>query len=180
MAAIEPQHNIHMQDDDAPPARFSGATSSSSNTASRQQQKQQQVVPHPHATSTTPAPPQPSAALRARQVPESITGNPALAAAMSVLPANYNFEIHKTVWRIQQAGAMQVWCVAVAVMAVGVDGKRRGRGGEQQPVRRQAGAASLASVACFANCQDCHAVCFNSHTCNTALPRLRFSSPRAC
>jgi hypothetical protein len=27
---------------------------------------------------------------------------------MSALPANYNFEIHKTVWRIQQAGAKQV------------------------------------------------------------------------
>lgn len=48
------------------------------------------------------------AAVRARQVPESITGNAALAAAMSALPANYNFEIHKTVWRIQQAGAKQV------------------------------------------------------------------------
>eukprot|EP00877_Chromochloris_zofingiensis_P009316 jgi/Chrzof1/4638/Cz14g21010.t1 len=27
---------------------------------------------------------------------------------MSVLPSNYNFEIHKTVWRIRQAGATQV------------------------------------------------------------------------
>jgi hypothetical protein len=43
-----------------------------------------------------------------QQVPDSILHNAALAAAMSVLPANYNFEIHKTVWRIQQAGARQV------------------------------------------------------------------------
>jgi 2-(3-amino-3-carboxypropyl)histidine synthase len=43
-----------------------------------------------------------------QQVPDSILNNAALTAAMSVLPANYNFEIHKTVWRIQQAGATQV------------------------------------------------------------------------
>jgi 2-(3-amino-3-carboxypropyl)histidine synthase len=70
-------------------------------------------VPHPNAQAAAAAAaaavaPRPVAAVRARQVPESITGNTALAAAMSVLPANYNFEIHKTVWRIQQAGAKQV------------------------------------------------------------------------
>lgn len=43
-----------------------------------------------------------------QQVPDHILNNAALAAAMSVLPVNYNFEIHKTVWRIQQAGAKQV------------------------------------------------------------------------
>lgn len=61
---------------------------------------------HPNPA-PTPAPSS-SAAARARQVPESITSNAALSAAMSVLPPNYNFEIHKTVWRIQQAGAKQV------------------------------------------------------------------------
>jgi hypothetical protein len=65
-------------------------------------------VPHPNAQAAAAAVPRSVAAVRARQVPESITGNAALAAAMSVLPANYNFEIHKTVWRIQQAGAKQV------------------------------------------------------------------------
>jgi hypothetical protein len=69
----------------------------------------QAVVPHanPQAAAAVPVP-RPHAAVRARQVPESITGNAALTAAMSALPANYNFEIHKTVWRIQQAGAKQV------------------------------------------------------------------------
>ena len=35
-------------------------------------------------------------------IPESITSNKALTAAISLLPSNYNFEIHKTVWRIQK------------------------------------------------------------------------------
>lgn len=43
-----------------------------------------------------------------QQVPDDILHNSALNAAMSVLPSNYNFEIHKTVWRIRQAGATQV------------------------------------------------------------------------
>eukprot|EP00775_Hariotina_reticulata_P009330 gene9330-9494_t len=42
-----------------------------------------------------------------QQVPDDILHDPALAAAMEVLPANYNFEIHKTVWRVRQAGAKQ-------------------------------------------------------------------------
>lgn len=69
---------------------------------------QQALVPHPNPPVAAAAAPRVPAAVRQRQVPESITGNAALAAAMSVLPANYNFEIHKTVWRIQQAGARQV------------------------------------------------------------------------
>lgn len=65
-------------------------------------------MPHPSPATQQAAARPLSAAARARQVPEAITGNAALSAAMSVLPANYNFEIHKTVWRIQQAGATQV------------------------------------------------------------------------
>jgi hypothetical protein len=49
-----------------------------------------------------------------QQVPDDILHDPALAAAMSVLPANYNFEIHKTVWRVRQAGAKQVGPAAAA------------------------------------------------------------------
>ncbi|KAF6262034.1 putative diphthamide synthesis protein-domain-containing protein [Scenedesmus sp. NREL 46B-D3] len=73
------------------------------------------LIPHPNSAVQQPAAPsngqqqqqQQRPAMR-QQVPDSIMHNAALAAAMSVLPANYNFEIHKTVWRIQQAGASQV------------------------------------------------------------------------
>ena len=44
------------------------------------------------------------------QVPGSILNDAELNAALSVLPENYNFEIHKTVWRVKQAGAK---CVAL-------------------------------------------------------------------
>ena len=43
-----------------------------------------------------------------QQVPADILDNPALNAAIAILPANYNFEIHKTVWRVRQAGARRV------------------------------------------------------------------------
>ncbi|KAJ7537624.1 hypothetical protein O6H91_11G014300 [Diphasiastrum complanatum] len=43
-----------------------------------------------------------------QQIPDSILNDPALKAAISVLPSNYNLEIHKTVWRIKQAGAKRV------------------------------------------------------------------------
>ena len=44
------------------------------------------------------------------QIPDSILNDAELNAAVSVLPENYNFEIHKTVWRVKQAGAK---CVAL-------------------------------------------------------------------
>ena len=34
------------------------------------------------------------------QIPDSILCNPSLNKAISLLPSNYNFEVHKTVWRI--------------------------------------------------------------------------------
>lgn len=43
-----------------------------------------------------------------QQVPADILNNAALNAAIAILPGNYNFEIHKTVWRIRQAGARRV------------------------------------------------------------------------
>ena len=43
-------------------------------------------------------------------IPDSIVHDEQLNAAISVLPANYNFEIHKTVWRLRDAGAK---CVAL-------------------------------------------------------------------
>uniref|UniRef100_A0A8B9LMA0 2-(3-amino-3-carboxypropyl)histidine synthase subunit 1 n=1 Tax=Astyanax mexicanus TaxID=7994 RepID=A0A8B9LMA0_ASTMX len=46
--------------------------------------------------------------LVANQIPEEILKDPELQDAISVLPANYNFEIHKTVWRVRQAKAKRV------------------------------------------------------------------------
>lgn len=44
----------------------------------------------------------------AMHIPDSILHDVKLNAAIAVLPSNYNFEIHKTVWRIKQAGAKRV------------------------------------------------------------------------
>ena len=41
-------------------------------------------------------------------MPDDILHDPALAAAIALLPANYNFEIHKTVWRLRAAAARRV------------------------------------------------------------------------
>lgn len=38
-------------------------------------------------------------------MPPEILNNPQLQTAIKVLPSNYNFEIPKTIWRIQQAQA---------------------------------------------------------------------------
>lgn len=39
----------------------------------------------------------------ANQIPDEILQDPELQEAIKALPANYNFEIHKTVWRVRQA-----------------------------------------------------------------------------
>jgi len=44
------------------------------------------------------------------QVPQHILDDPDLKAALSVLPANYSFEVQKTVWRLRQA---KVRCLAL-------------------------------------------------------------------
>ena len=44
------------------------------------------------------------------QIPTEILNNVELNSAISVLPSNYNFEIHKTVWRIRQTDSK---CVAL-------------------------------------------------------------------
>ncbi|KAG5524361.1 hypothetical protein RHGRI_031129 [Rhododendron griersonianum] len=59
-----------------------------------------------------PSPPQhhhrPPKRFIKNQIPDSITTNPALAAAISLLPSNYNFEVHKTLWRVLSTGAKRV------------------------------------------------------------------------
>ncbi|XP_062555393.1 2-(3-amino-3-carboxypropyl)histidine synthase subunit 1 [Armigeres subalbatus] len=42
------------------------------------------------------------------KIPPSLLNDPELNAAISVLPANYNFELHKTIWRIQEMKAKRV------------------------------------------------------------------------
>uniref|UniRef100_A0AAY4EX45 2-(3-amino-3-carboxypropyl)histidine synthase subunit 1 n=1 Tax=Denticeps clupeoides TaxID=299321 RepID=A0AAY4EX45_9TELE len=44
----------------------------------------------------------------ATQIPVEILTDPELNDAARALPANYNFEIHKTVWRVRQAQAKRV------------------------------------------------------------------------
>lgn len=41
----------------------------------------------------------------ANQIPDEILGDPELQEAIKALPPNYNFEIHKTIWRVRQAKA---------------------------------------------------------------------------
>ncbi|KAG9446798.1 hypothetical protein H6P81_012926 [Aristolochia fimbriata] len=57
-------------------------------------------------SSKTPKPP-PKRFFR-KQVPDSILNNPSLNKAISLLPSNYNFEIHKSIWRIISSGAKRV------------------------------------------------------------------------
>ena len=42
------------------------------------------------------------------QIPASISEDPALLEALAALPANYNFEVPKTIWRLKQMGAKSV------------------------------------------------------------------------
>jgi 2-(3-amino-3-carboxypropyl)histidine synthase len=44
----------------------------------------------------------------AQQVPDEVLSDPELNAAVACLPSNYNFEIHKTVWRVKSIGAKMV------------------------------------------------------------------------
>ncbi|KAG1462129.1 hypothetical protein G6F46_001835 [Rhizopus delemar] len=44
----------------------------------------------------------------ANQVPDEILQDPLLNKAIEQIPSNYNFEIHKTVWRVRKAGAKRV------------------------------------------------------------------------
>ena len=61
------------------------------------------------ASSTTPPEPKVSRGRPARrrfvaQIPTSISEDPALLQALEALPANYNFEVPKTIWRLKQMG----------------------------------------------------------------------------
>ncbi|PKA60618.1 hypothetical protein AXF42_Ash006250 [Apostasia shenzhenica] len=64
----------------------------------------------PHIPTLDPSKPRkpPPKRFVKNQIPESILSNPALNAAISLLPANYNFEIHKTLHRITSSSARRV------------------------------------------------------------------------
>ncbi|KAJ3412420.1 Diphthamide biosynthesis protein 1 [Chytridiales sp. JEL 0842] len=49
-----------------------------------------------------------AAARVANQVPDEILNNEQLKKAIEQLPANYNFEIHKTLWQVQKNGSKRV------------------------------------------------------------------------
>ncbi|KAJ7968125.1 2-(3-amino-3-carboxypropyl)histidine synthase subunit 1 [Quillaja saponaria] len=42
------------------------------------------------------------------QIPDSILNDASLNAAISLLPSNYNFEVHKCVWRVTSTGSKRV------------------------------------------------------------------------
>ncbi|KAL9049543.1 MAG: hypothetical protein Q9162_007163 [Coniocarpon cinnabarinum] len=54
----------------------------------------------------TTKPPRPIRTLHA--VPDEILNDPAINAALTLLPANYNFEIHKTIHRIRTSGSSHI------------------------------------------------------------------------
>ncbi|KDD73510.1 hypothetical protein H632_c2103p0 [Helicosporidium sp. ATCC 50920] len=66
-------------------------------------------TPFPSATLVAvPVTPHPPRRILGSAVPQSILEDPALNAAIALLPANYNFEVHKTVARLRRAGAKRV------------------------------------------------------------------------
>ncbi|XP_043261654.1 2-(3-amino-3-carboxypropyl)histidine synthase subunit 1 [Colletes gigas] len=48
------------------------------------------------------------APVKVNKIPEAILNDPLLNAAIAALPSNYNFEIHKSIWRIKEAQANRV------------------------------------------------------------------------
>ena len=86
----------------APPLPPGAATGAATNGA---------LVPHASAPAAGAAAAPPPAGPRRfvrQQVPDSVLHDAALNAALSALPPNYNFEVHKTVWRLRQARAARV------------------------------------------------------------------------
>lgn len=51
----------------------------------------------------------------ANQIPDEILQDLELQEAIKALPANYNFEIHKTVWRVKQAKSKRGECCSLLI-----------------------------------------------------------------
>ncbi|EWM29993.1 diphthamide biosynthesis protein 1 [Nannochloropsis gaditana] len=88
--------------DEAPLPTRTPATSTSQPTSG-------ELVP---SSSSGPAPRRPLKRFvsKVKRIPDDILEDPALAQAIAQLPSNYNFEVHKTIWRLREAGAT---CVAL-------------------------------------------------------------------
>uniref|UniRef100_A0A1B0C9D6 2-(3-amino-3-carboxypropyl)histidine synthase subunit 1 n=2 Tax=Lutzomyia longipalpis TaxID=7200 RepID=A0A1B0C9D6_LUTLO len=50
----------------------------------------------------------PAASRTLNKIPQDILTNPELNAAIEALPKNYNFELHKTIWRVRETKAKRV------------------------------------------------------------------------
>lgn len=48
------------------------------------------------------------AARTIHKIPQSLLDDPEVNAAIAVLPENYNFEIHKTIWRAREMKAKRI------------------------------------------------------------------------
>lgn len=51
----------------------------------------------------------------ANQIPDEILQDLELQEAVKALPANYNFEIHKTIWRVRQAKSKRGECAHMLI-----------------------------------------------------------------
>lgn len=60
-----------------------------------------------HLEQLPPPKPRPKRFVK-NQIPDSILNDAALNATISLLPSNYNFEIHKIIWRVRSTGATRV------------------------------------------------------------------------
>jgi 2-(3-amino-3-carboxypropyl)histidine synthase len=56
----------------------------------------------------------PARSNRVNRIPESITADSELNAAVASLPVNYNFEIHKTVWKVREQVAAKALTASAA------------------------------------------------------------------
>lgn len=90
---------------DAGPKRFTGSSAPVREPPEPGTAPSNELVPAITAPATAP---RLAKRIVGQQVPAEILNNPALNAAIAILPGNYNFEIHKTVWRVKQAGARRV------------------------------------------------------------------------
>lgn len=48
------------------------------------------------------------APIKVNKIPQELLNDPSLNAAIAALPNNYNFEIHKSIWRIRESKANRV------------------------------------------------------------------------
>lgn len=74
-----------------------------------EQAKQGLASCHPSQEPNPPCRPKPTPKRFFKsQIPDSVLNDSALNAAISLLPSNYNFEVHKCVWRVMSTGAKRI------------------------------------------------------------------------